>query len=61
MEAEFTYRQSGTRGCEVLDGDGEVIAWTIDDYWAAVICRLLNKHRDLIVWGRERTDRQHGS
>jgi hypothetical protein len=58
----YTYRQVGSRGCEILDLDGKTVAWTIDDYWAVTICRLLNDaHRDLVVWGRERTDRQHGS
>jgi hypothetical protein len=58
----FLYRQVGSRGCEIVNGDGEVIAWTVDDYWAATICRLLNdEHRDLIVWDHGVANRRRGS
>lgn len=47
----YTFRRSGTTGCEILDLDGVVIAWTIDELWAAVICRLLSTaDADPIVW-----------
>jgi hypothetical protein len=37
----YTARQSGTVGHEIL-ADGEVVAWTVDERWAAVIVGLLN-------------------
>ena len=37
----YTARQSGTVGHEIL-ADGEIIAWTVDGYWAAVIVAMLN-------------------
>lgn len=36
-------RQVATCGCEIIDPDGTVIAWTADDCWAAIIVRLLNE------------------
>jgi hypothetical protein len=43
VTAAFTYRQSGTTGCEILDADGQVFAWTVDAGWAGLIVGLLNK------------------
>ena len=40
--SEFSYRRSGTNGCEIIDPDGLVIAWTVDPAWAGVIVGLLN-------------------
>jgi hypothetical protein len=37
----FAYRLVGTSGCEIL-ADGEVVAWTVDEPWAAVIVGLLD-------------------
>ena len=37
----FTYRLVGTMGCEIL-ADGVVVAWTVDEPWAAVIVGLLD-------------------
>jgi hypothetical protein len=37
----FTARLVGSTGHEILR-DAEVVAWTIDGYWAAVIVALLN-------------------
>ena len=37
---DFTARASGSVGCEILDPDGEVVAWTVDGWWAAVIVGL---------------------
>jgi hypothetical protein len=37
----FTFRRVGTTGCEIL-ADGKVIAWTMDEPWAAVIVALLD-------------------
>jgi hypothetical protein len=44
----YTYRRSGMAGCEIL-ADGETVGWTIDDYWAVTICRLLNNHSSISV------------
>ena len=38
----YTARRIGTTGCEIIDPDGEVIAWTVDDHWAGIITALLN-------------------
>ena len=40
---EFTFRKSGTCGCELLGPDGLVVAWTVDVGWAALIVSLLNR------------------
>ncbi len=40
---EFTVQQSGSLGQEILDGDGDVIAWTLDESLAIQICELLNR------------------
>ncbi len=37
----FTFRRVGTMGCEIL-ADGEVVAWTVDPAWAALMVALLN-------------------
>lgn len=39
----FSYRKSGRAGCEVMDEDGKVIAWTMDERWAAVIVSPTNR------------------
>jgi hypothetical protein len=38
----FTARPVGSVGHEILNSDGEIIAWTADDCWAAAIVKLLN-------------------
>ena len=38
---DYSMRRSGSVGHEVLL-DGQVIAWTVDGWWAAVIVALLN-------------------
>ena len=40
--SDFSYRLIGTTGCELLDSDGNVIAWTTDELWAVAITALLN-------------------
>ena len=40
---EFTVQQSGSLGQEILDGDGDVIAWTLDESLAIQICELFNR------------------
>jgi len=37
----FTFRLVGTVGCEIL-ADDVVVAWTVDEPWAAVIVGLLD-------------------
>jgi len=37
----YVARQSGTVGHEIL-ADGEVVAWTVDEAWAAIVVALLN-------------------
>lgn len=38
----YLFRRVATCGCEVLDFRGTVVAWTVDESWAAIIVRLLN-------------------
>jgi hypothetical protein len=33
---EYSYRQSGTCGHELLNPDGQVFAWTVDAAWAGL-------------------------
>jgi hypothetical protein len=39
----FYVWQSGNIGQEILDADGNVIAWTVDPWLAQVIAKLLEK------------------
>lgn len=39
---EFTFNRVGTTGCDIRDPDGLVVAWTVDEVWAAAIVKLLN-------------------
>ena len=39
----FSFRRSGTAGCEILY-NGNVIAWTVDEVWAALLTQRLNCH-----------------
>ena len=41
MPETFTFRLVGTVGCEIVGPDG-VIAWTVDEPWAAIIVGLLD-------------------
>ena len=38
----FAYRRVGSTGCEILNPNGIVIAWSIDELWATWIVALLN-------------------
>ena len=40
--ARFTARRVGTTGHEILDPSGNVIAWAIDEVWAAMFVALFN-------------------
>jgi hypothetical protein len=39
---EYVPRASGTAGYEIIDPEGEIVAWTVDGWWASVIVDLLN-------------------
>ena len=39
----YTIRRIATSGCELLAPDGTVIAWAVDEGWAALIAGLLNR------------------
>ena len=39
----FAIRRVGTTGHEICDPDGTIIAWAVDEPWAALIARLLNR------------------
>ena len=41
--SEFTVRDSGSIGQEILDADGAVVAWTVDSALAQRIVQLLNQ------------------
>ena len=43
MKSPFSYRLVGSTGCEICDQDGNVVAWTVKEAWAAVIVALLTK------------------
>ncbi len=38
----FAYRLAGSTGCEILNSDGTVVAWTVNETMAMVIVALLN-------------------
>jgi hypothetical protein len=39
----FTFRVVGSTGCEILNPNGEVFAWTVNEVWAVMIVALLNR------------------
>ena len=41
----YTARASGSAGHEIL-ADGEIVAWTVDGWWAGIIVGLLNRAED---------------
>ena len=41
--SEFSVRDSGSIGQEILDADGAVVAWTVDSVLAQRIVQLLNQ------------------
>lgn len=43
IDALFHARQVGTTGHEIVNPDGQVVAWTVDDHWAAIVVTLLNQ------------------
>ena len=46
IAVEFTTRRVATSGHEILNQEGHVIAWTIDEAWASRIVELLNRARE---------------
>lgn len=48
-DSQFVIRSSGNIGQEIVDGDGRVVAWTTDEWVAAVICKLLNENNRLLA------------
>ena len=46
--SEFTVRDSGSIGQEILDVDGAVVSWTVDSVLAQWIVRLLNQYEGLL-------------
>ena len=44
----FTVRQSGNIGQEILDRDGNTIAWLTDAWLAQVVCKLLTENEGLL-------------
>ena len=42
MSGTYTHRIVGTTGHEILNPDGEVVVWAVDEITAAVIVALLN-------------------
>ena len=43
INALFHARQVGTTGHEIVNPAGQVVGWTVDASWAAVIVALLNQ------------------
>ena len=39
---DYSWRRTGTCGCELLDADGTIVAWSANESWAMTIVRLLN-------------------
>ncbi|MCA9119272.1 MAG: hypothetical protein H6822_06470 [Planctomycetaceae bacterium] len=46
LVGEYWARRSGTTGHEIINGTGNVIAWTVDDATAALIVAGLKRLND---------------
>lgn len=46
QEKHYFIRRVGSKGHEILDANGQVIAWAVDDYWATLIARALSEVAD---------------
>lgn len=44
LTGPFTVNRVGMTGCEIRNGEGEVVAWTVDRATAHVIAGLLNAY-----------------
>ncbi len=42
----FDYRRTATTGCELVNEDGDIFAWTVNEVWAAIIVRVLNERNE---------------
>lgn len=50
---DFTFRRVATAGCEILF-KGIVVAWAVDEVWAAlIVARLNNNPREAVRAGEE--------
>jgi len=54
----FTVRQEGNVGQVILDQDGTIIVWTINDWIAQVIVMLLTENEELLSRRSEQKDTQ---
>lgn len=45
----FSVRQTGEVGQEILDPNGQVIAWTLDHVLAALIATLLTENQEMFI------------
>jgi hypothetical protein len=54
--AAFTVHHSGGVGHTVVNCDGEIIAWTTDDWVAQVVCKLLNENKELLYKKENRNE-----
>lgn len=52
----FSVISSGGVGREIVDPNGEVIAWTTDSWVAQVICKLLNENENLLYTKENRNE-----
>jgi hypothetical protein len=43
----YTYKRCATFGCEIRNGEGLVVAWTIDEVTAVLIVQALNGKAEL--------------
>jgi hypothetical protein len=55
----FTVRQSENIGQEILDQDGNTIAWMTDAWLAQVVCKLLTENEGLL--GRKQETDESGN
>lgn len=39
---DYSWRRIGSRGCEILDANGVVVAWAANEFWGATIAQSLN-------------------
>ena len=42
-DALFQARRVGTTGHEIVSPDRQVVGWTVDQLWAAILVALLNR------------------
>ena len=42
----MTYNKVATCGCEILNDDGVIVAWAVDQEWAENIVKALEKQEE---------------